>query len=164
MFINRIGVQETDGAEHLHLLVAEGLRIKRGGWLHCNECEELEEVVLQDVTERPRLFVECATPLNADRLSHSDLDVVNVSAVPDWLKDQVAEAEDQDVANGLFPEIVVDAVDLTFAEDFANLSVELHCGIKVATEGLLDDDASPATLTRLVIEPCSAETANDLWE
>ena len=92
------------------------------------------------------------------------MNVVDVSAVPDWLKDQVAKAEDQDITNGLFPEIVVNAVDLTLAEDFANLAVELHCGIKVATEGLLNDDASPATLTRLVIEPCSAETANDLWE
>ncbi len=129
MLINRIGVQETNSTEHLHLLVAEGLRIKRGGWLHCNEREELQEVVLQDVTERARLFVECATPLDADRLCHGDLNVVDVSTVPDWLKDQVAEAEDQDVANGLFSEIVVDAVDLTLAEDFANLAVELHCGI-----------------------------------
>jgi hypothetical protein len=101
---------------------------------------------------------------DADRLCHGDLNVVDVSTVPDWLKDQVAEAEDQDVANGLFSEIVVDAVDLTLAEDFANLAVELHCGIKVATEGLLNDDASPATLTRLVIEPCSAEPADNLRE
>ena len=90
--------------------------------------------------------------------------MVNVSAVPDWLKDQVAKPENQDVANGLFAEVVINAVDLTFAEDLANLAVELHCGIKVATEGLLNDDASPAALTRLVIEPCSAETADDLWE
>ena len=47
----------------------------------------------------------------------------DVSAMPNRLKDEVAESEDQDVANGLFAEVVVNAVDLTLAEDLANLAV-----------------------------------------
>jgi len=83
-------------------------------------------MVLQDVAERPRLLVEGATSLNADRLCHGDLYMVNVAAVPDWLEDQVAEAEDQDVAHRLFPQVVINAIDLALAEDLAYLAVQFH--------------------------------------
>ena len=121
-------------------------------------------MVLQDVTKCTRLFVECATPLNTNRLRHGDLDVIDVASVPEWLKDQVAESEDQDVADGLLSEVVINAVHLTLAEDLAHFTIELYRRIKISSKRLLDDDAAPATLARLVIKPCGTEAADDLWK
>ena len=124
----------------------------------------MEEVVLQVVAERAGLLVEGATALHADRLRHGDLDVVDVAAVPDWLKDEVAESEDEDVAHRLFSKVVVNTVDLTLAEDLPHFTVELHRRLKVAAERLLNDDASPATLTRLMVKPSGTKAADDLRE
>jgi hypothetical protein len=66
--------------------------------------------------------------------------VVHVAAVPDRLEDAVAEAEDQQVADGLLAQVVVDAVDLRLAEDLLDLVVERVARIRVAAERLLDDD------------------------
>ena len=69
----------------------------------------------------PALVVVAAAPLDADRLGHRDLHVVDVTAVPDRLEDAVGEAEDQQVLDGLLPEVVIDAVDLLLAEQAAQL-------------------------------------------
>ena len=53
------------------------------------------------VAQRARLVVVAAAPLDADRLGDGDLHVVDVAAVPDRLEDAVAEAERQDVLDGL---------------------------------------------------------------
>ncbi len=60
----------------------------------------------------PALLVVAAALLDADRFRHRDLHVVDVAAVPDRLEDAVGEAEDQDVLDGLFAQVVIDAVDL----------------------------------------------------
>ena len=73
-------------------------------------------------------------------------DVVDVVAVPDGLEDAVGEAEDEDVLDGLFAEVVVDAEDLVFVEDGVDLVVELDGGVEVVAEGLLDDDADAALI------------------
>ena len=51
--------------------------------------------------------------------------MVDVAAMPDRLKDQVAETEDQDVAHGLFAQVVIDAVHLRLTEDLADFAVQL---------------------------------------
>ena len=121
-------------------------------------------MVLQNVAQRARLLVEGAAPLNTDGLCHRDLHVVDVAAVPDRLKDKVAEAEDQDVAHRLFPKVVVDAVNLRLAEDFANFPVQLDGRLEVAAERLLNDDTSPAAIGCFVIKTCGAKAPHDLWE
>ena len=90
--------------------------------------------------------------------------MVDIAAMPDRLKDQVAEAEDQDIAHRLLAEIVVDAIDLRLAEYLAHLAVEAHRRLKVTAEWFFDNDAAPTTIGRLVIEACSAKAAHDLWE
>jgi len=90
--------------------------------------------------------------------------MIDVAAMPDRLKDQVAEAEDQDVAHRLFAEVVVNAIDLRLTEDLANLAVQLDRRLEVSAERLLDNDAAPATIGRLVIQARRTETAHDLWE
>ena len=67
----------------------------------------------------PGLLVEGAAALDAEVLGHGDLDVVHVATVPDRLEDAVGEAEDEQVADGVLAQVVVDAVDLRLVEGAA---------------------------------------------
>ena len=121
-------------------------------------------MVLEEVAAGAGLLVERAAALDADRLGHRDLHVVDVAAVPDGLEDAVAEPEDQQVADRLLAEVVVDAVDLLLAEDLADLAVEADRRVEVVAERLLDDDPPPAALVALVVEADPAELRDDLGE
>ena len=81
-------------------------------------------MVLNDVAEESGLLVEGAATFDADGFSGCDLNVVDEVAVPDVLEDAVGEAEDEDVLDSLFAEVVVDAEDLVFLEDLIDLVVE----------------------------------------
>ncbi len=121
-------------------------------------------MVLQHVARRAGLLVERAAVLDADRLRHGDLDVVDVAPIPERLEDPVAEPEDQQVADRLLAEVVVDAVDLRLAEDLADLAVEPLRRLEVVPERLLDDDPPPAAVVVLVVQPDPPELRDDLGE
>jgi hypothetical protein len=74
-------------------------------------------VVLDHVLESAGALVVAAAALDAETFRHGDLDVVDVSAVPDGLEDAVGEAEDEDVLDGLLAQVMVDAVNLILIED-----------------------------------------------
>ena len=74
----------------------------------------MHDVVRHHVTQRAGGVIVAATSFNADGLSHRDLNVIDMIAIPDWLKETIAKAEYQNVLHSLFAEIVVDAVDLLF--------------------------------------------------
>ena len=82
------------------------------GRLHQGERQDLHDVVLDDVAQGAGGLVEAAPVLDAERLGHGDLHVVDVAAVPDRLEDGVGEAQGQDVLDRLLPQVVVDPVDL----------------------------------------------------
>ena len=138
----------VDGPQDAQLLVAQRVGLEGDGRLHGHQAGQLEEVVLQDVAAGAGLLVELAAPLHAQVLRHGDLHVIDVAAVPHRLEDAVAEAEDQQVADGLLAQVVVDAVDLPLVEDVGDLAVERPRRGQVAPEGLLDDDADPAPAAR----------------
>ncbi len=121
-------------------------------------------MVLEDVARRPGLLVERAAVLDADRLGHRDLHVVDVAPVPERLEDAVAEPEDQQVPDGLLAQVVVDAIDLRLAEDLADLAIQALRRVEVVAERLLDDDPPPAAVVVLVVEPDPPELPDDLGE
>ena len=59
---------------------------------------------------------------------------------------------------------MVDAIDLRFTEDLADLAVEALRGFQVVPERLLDDDPSPAAVVKLVIQPGPPELGHDRGE
>ena len=156
--------RRRDRPEDLQLLVAEGVRGECRRRLHRDEAHQLEQVVLEDVAGRAGLLVERAAVLDAERLGDRDLHVVDVPAVPERLEDPVAEPEDHQVPDRLLAEVVVDPVDLRLAEHPQHLAVQLLCRVEVATEGLLDDDPTPAPAVDLVIHPAPADLGDDLRE
>ena len=132
------------GLEDLDLLVPHRLRREVDRRLHGRERDELEHVVLDDVPDRTRLLVEARPPLDAERLGHGDLHVVDELPVPDRLEDAVREPQDQHVLDGLLAQVVVDAEDLLLVEVGAEERVQLLRAREVVAERLLDDEARPA--------------------
>ena len=121
-------------------------------------------MVLEEVARSARLLVERAALLDPDRLGDRDLDVVHVAAMPDRLEDAVPEAEDEDVANRLLAQVVVDPVDLRLPEDLADLAIQADRARQVAPERLLHDDPAPALAMVLVVEAHPAEAGDDRGE
>ena len=118
-------------------------------------------MVLEDVARRAGLLVEGAPTFDAEVLGDGDLHVVDVAPVPDRLEDAVAEAEDEDVADGLLAQVVVDAIDLRLVEDPQHVTVQGARAGEVVAERLLDDDARPATAALLAVEADLAEVLDD---
>ena len=61
--------------------------------------------------------------------------MVDVVAIPDRLEDPIRQAKGENVLDGLFAQIVVDAVDLRFLEDLLDLAIELAGGGQVGSKG-----------------------------
>ena len=76
--------------------------------------------------------------------------MIDVVTVPDRLEDGIGKAEDQDVLNRLFAQVVIDAVNLGLVKDLVHTRVQLARAGQVAPEGFLDDDAR-VTLSAWVI-------------
>ena len=112
-----LGRDAPQGLEHLELLVAHGLGLEHHRRLHGDDRQQLQHVVLDDVAEGADLVVVAAAALDADRLGHGQLHVVDEVAIPDRLEDAIGQAKGQDVLDGLFAEVVVDSIDLRLVED-----------------------------------------------
>ena len=121
-------------------------------------------MVLDDVAHDAGRVVELPAPLDPDLLRHRDLDLVDVLPVPQRLEDRVAEAEDEDVLDGLLAEVVVDAEGLPLVEGTRHQAVELPRGGEVAAEGLLDHDPRPRRAVRRVQEARVAQAREDRRE
>ncbi len=155
--------------DHVCLPVAHAGAVIADGRLHGDDGEELHEVVLEHVPQRPRLLVILAPMLHPQRLRRRDLHVVYIAPVPDGFDDGVGEAEGQDVLDGLFAQVVVNAVDLLFRKNLVQGVIERAGGGKVSTERLLHHDARPdRTLRRLggdqsVLAQAHGDVAVEAW-
>ncbi len=78
--------------------------------------------------------------------SHGDLDVIDIIPVPDRLKEGVGEAEGQDILDRLLAQVMIDAEDLTFIEDFGEVAVQGPGRVEVAAERLLHHDTVPVAV------------------
>src|SRR5660398_20466 len=82
---------------------------KRSRLLHRSECEQLEQVVLDDVSRGADAVVVARAAADADVLGHGDLHVVHVLGVPDGLKQLIGKAQRQKILHRLLAQVVVDA-------------------------------------------------------
>ena len=101
-------------------------------------------MILQHVADHAGFFIVRAAVLDAKRLGHGDLHMVDIALVPDRLPDRVGEAKVQNVLHGFLAKVVVDAIDLRLVEHAEHGMVELARARQVAAERLFDHDARPA--------------------
>jgi hypothetical protein len=100
-------------------------------------------MVLDDVSCGADAVVIASSRTDTNVLSHGDLHMIDVVCVPDGLIHRVGEAQSQDVLNGLFTQIVVDAEHRLWWKHSFDRRIELCCGFFVLTERFLDDDSAP---------------------
>src|ERR1700719_1890474 len=112
-----LGGERLNGVKDFGLLIADFIGVEGDGRLHGGHGEELEQVVGNHVAEGAGGFIEAATMLDADGFGGGNLDVVNVVAIPEGFDDVVGKAKDHDVLDSFFAEVMVDAVDLFFAQN-----------------------------------------------
>src|ERR1700722_9146147 len=88
-------------------------------------------------------FIEAAAMFHANGFRSSNLHVIDVVAIPQWLDDVIREAKDHQILNGLFSKIMIDTINLVLGEDLLQVLVKLSCGFEVVAEGLFNDHARP---------------------
>src|SRR6185312_13643312 len=101
-------------------------------------------MVLYHVAKRAGFLVVCSATFDADRLGRRDLHVVYIAAIPERFKDSIAEPERQDILNRLLAEVVIDAIDVFFRENFVSLLVQFVRACQIVPKRLLDNNAAPA--------------------
>src|ERR1041385_6365368 len=99
------------------------------------------------ITERSCHIKIAATLFHAHSFRHRDLNVVNIATVPNGLKNSIAETEDQDILHRLLAKVMVDAENLTFAQDLAHLAVQGFGRSQLIAEGLLKHHAPPVSIS-----------------
>src|ERR1039458_9517107 len=100
-------------------------------------------MILDHIVQRAGFLVVGAAAFHADGFGTRNLDVVHIPAIPQRLEDAVAEAERQDVLDGLFAEIVVDAVDFRFVERFVQPAAQFACAFEIVPERFLHYPTPP---------------------
>src|SRR5207302_9145141 len=84
--IDIVDRRRRDRFEHLHLLVANAIRLERPRRLHREQRKELEHVVLDEISQRAGVVVIAGASLDTDVLRRGDLDVIYVVAIPSPLE------------------------------------------------------------------------------
>ena len=100
-------------------------------------------MVRHHVAQRAGCVVVITAAADGQQFSDSDLDVVDVIAIPDRLKKPVGEAQHHDVLHRFLAEIVIDAENLVFLENAEQLLIQRMRTGKVGAERLFDDDPPP---------------------
>jgi hypothetical protein len=139
--------------EQFRLAVANVLRRERVRRLHRHERENLEQVILDHVAQRPGLLVVAAAAFDARGLGHCDLDMVDRVAAPRPLDHRVGKPEDQDVLHRLLPHVMVDPEDPRLFEDLAHDSAEPARARQVVPDRLLEHDPRVRSQARLADPP-----------
>ena len=131
-------VERPDRPQHLDLLVEHRLLELAGGWLHRQDGDDVEQMVLHHVADRAHFLVELAAALDAEVLGHRDLHALDEVAVPDRLEEGIGEAEIQQVLHRFLAEIMIDPEDLVLVKYQMQHAIEPARGGEIASERLLD--------------------------
>src|SRR5262249_10890474 len=131
-------------------------------WLDRDQGRQLQDVALNHVAKSAGSFVEASAAFHAESLRGGNLHVVDIVAIPQWLEDAVAEAEDQKILEGVFGQVVFDAVDLVLVKDIEHAAIQFFCRSEVTAKGLLNDDANPGIRRRRLCQASPPELLDDV--
>src|SRR5438067_13160035 len=100
-------------------------------------------MILHHVAQGAGGFIVTGPALHSECFGSSDLDVIDVTRVPDRLKNRVGETENQNVLRRFFAEKMVDPVSLVFTESVPHDPIQFARGSEIAAKRLFNDDACP---------------------
>ncbi len=99
-------------------------------------------MVLDHVTQLAGLVEVTPATFNTDFFSHGDFNVGDMALLPLGTEQGVGKAQCDQVLNRLFSQVMVDAINLAFLEEFTDLIVDLAGGFMVVTDGFFQYHAS----------------------
>ena len=105
-------------------------------------------MALNHVPQGAGRFIKGGALLDAEAFRSGDLNVVHVIAIPKRLENAVSKSQHQKILNRIFPQKMIDAIDLRLVEGFENRAVEFSGRGKVVAKGLFDDNADPRVSIR----------------
>ena len=135
-----LGRDRFQRADHLQLFVAHRVRVEMIGRLHRDQAQQLHHVVLHHVADGAGMVVIFAAPAHAHGFGNRDLDMVDILRVPQRLEQDIGETHGHQVLDRFLAQIMVDAIDLVFAEMPRQRGVQFARGRKVAAKGLFHHD------------------------
>ena len=100
-------------------------------------------MILHHIPQCARLLEVTAAAFDANALRHRNLHIIHVVAVPNRLENPVGESKDQDILNGLFAQVVIDAIDLVLFEDRQYMVIELVGACQITAKRFFNNDARP---------------------
>ncbi len=149
--VDDVGVgQAAHRAQHVHLPVAQVPLAEGQRWLHGDQAEDLQQVVLDHVLERADVVVVAGPALQGEGLVPDDVHLGDVGAVPDRFHDPVGEPAAEQVLHGGHGQEVVDAEHRLLGEHVGEQPVELLGVPQALPERLLRHDAAAPGQSGLV--------------
>ena len=101
-------------------------------------------MILKHISQDTGLVIVIASSPHLDLFGNGDLNMIDIVAVPNRLKNGVPKAEHQHILDRFFTEVVIDSVDLIFTKGLVDRFVELFCGRRIGAEWFLDNDSAIA--------------------
>jgi len=120
-------MQRPYGIEDLCLFRMNGAEMLPRRRLHRQQCDYLEEVILDHVAQAARRLIECTACSNAESLAHGDLHAGYVIAIPDRLQERIGESEIENIHDRFLAQEVIDAEDRVLREHRFRGTVQRTC-------------------------------------
>ena len=102
-------------------------------------------MILDHVPQCPGPLIIAGPVLNAQLLTGSDLDVIDVALVPEMLEKRVSETQDHDVLSRFLAQKMVDPESGRFVKTFVDRIVQVLSRGEISPERLFHDHPGPAS-------------------
>ena len=95
------------------------------------------------------MVIITTTVTHTETFGHGNLDLRDIVAIPDRLKDPITKTKDHNVLYGFFAQVVVDAIDLIFMKALQEMFIQRLRTLQIVAKGLFDNQPRPAITMRL---------------
>ena len=150
------GSDRCQRLEHLHLLIADAVGGQIARRVHGDQAEQLQQMVLDHVTQLAGLVEIAPASFDADRFGHGDFYMGDMMLVPLRLEQAIGEAQRYEVLYRFLAQIVIDAIDATLGKVLGDRIVDDARRRQIMADGLFQNDP------RLLGEPCRSQEPADV--
>jgi hypothetical protein len=109
---NVIGVERPHRLQQTGLLVSRSLMFFVGRRIHGEVSENLQHVILHNITNRARLVVKFSSVPHAKIFGHRDLNRAQIIAIPDRFQHWIRKTGVKNVLYRLLSEVMINAKDV----------------------------------------------------
>jgi hypothetical protein len=120
------------------LLVSSSFAIFPRRWIHGEIGKNLQHMVLHDIANCARFVVKFSSILDAEILSHGDLNRAHIVAIPDRFQYRVRKACIENVLDGFLTKVVINAKDALLWKILRQYPVQFGCCRPVVSKRLLN--------------------------